>query len=335
MPPPCCSFPRWTTFRKREPVSLPADPFVPVPPVAYCIFHQSAPHIQPAEYAQTLRELHRRIAEEGTLLAATRTRVLREAIAREAQVVRGALSPFLQTPIQSDAVDVRRMLEESLEKFAGQLHGREGAAVHYTLGGRVFVAPSRKSLERRLLQQGRAYLAGLGFGMTRNDPAVYESQFVVGGGAGLDLLEYLVRDRLGIYATTHGKHLGQFQRTSYAAYNLVHALGALPPEVKLGSCTEADLFFTKPGLRYGEFREHLTAALNGLAAEVAPEHLSLWQRKLGLGSGVEYVLRIVGGNAAQIGESVQWLATAVPAPPVKKALAVEGCLLVKELLFSS
>jgi len=335
MLPTLCNSPGSIPLLRHDTMSIYSHCGISTPAIAYCITHQSAPKVTREEYGKTLEELHRRIKAESTSIVEGYPRTIHEAALREAQMVKGVLSPFLQTPIQSDPMEVRRILEDSLEKFAGRLVDSSGPGLRYSLEGRAFVPPSKRTVERRLLQQGKTYLGGLGFGMEKRDPSVHESMFVVEGGSGLDILEHIVRDRLGIYTPTHGKHLLQFQRTSYASYNLLHALGAMPPPAQIHGCTEAAVFFAKPHVRYGEFREHLTALMNDLAAAVEPDHCSLWQRKLGLGSGVEFVLRVVAGSAAKISGSVHWLATATLEPSLKQALLAEGRLVLKELLFST
>jgi hypothetical protein len=305
------------------------------PAVAYCIMHQAGPRVPRDEYAQTLVELHGLLRENDAGLQAEHPRSVREAIVREVQVLLGSLSPFLQTPFRSDTVEVRSIVEESLGKFATRFAGGRPAGVQYSLEGRVYIPPSRKTAERRLLLQGREYLNGLGFGTARTDPSLHESMFVVDGGAGLDLLEHIVRDRIGIYAPTHGRHVMQFRRSIYAAFNMIHVQGTFPEPGAMAGCTEAALFFSKPKVHYEEFREQLISVANDLVGALGPSHCSIWQRKLGLGSGVEYVLRILAQDAADISGSIQWLSTASLEPTMKQVLLTEGRLVVKEILYPS
>jgi hypothetical protein len=305
------------------------------PAVAYCIFHQAAAEAGREEYARTLRELHELLREQGTAAVAEHPRALRDAVLREVQVLLGSLAPFLETPMRGDAFAVRGILEESLGKFAARFAGGLPASLQYSLEGRVHIPTAKRAAERKLLQQGREYLAGLGFETSKAEPPLHESMFVVSGGAGLDLLEHLVRDRIGIYGPTHGRHLSQFHRSSYAAYNLIHRQGPFPEFAAMPGWSEAALFFAKPRMLYGEFREQLASVAAGLGVEIGPAHLSIWQRKLGLGPGVEFALRIVTRDSAAIGAAVQWLTSAGPSVPMKQALLTDGRLVLKEVLFPS
>lgn len=305
----------------------------PAPTIAYCAMHQARPGIPAAEYEKTMREFHDRIAGETGIINAHYDKYIRESVSRQSQLIRVTLSQFLQTPISTDDEHVQKVLDESLEKFRESLVDGAGFGLKQSLEGKFFFPPSKKAREKRLLQNGRSYLEELGFTFGRNRGEIFESVFIISGGANLDVLEYIVRDRLGIYSTTHGKHLKEFDGYSYAAYNLIHLNGELPGRESLTKCTELALHFSKPDIPYGPFREGLVAALNGLSRKLGVDHISLWQRKLGLGAGKEFVLRIVCSSSTKVGQSLKWLEVYKEHSFVKQALIEEGKLLVKELLF--
>jgi hypothetical protein len=304
----------------------------PIPTIAYCALHQANNNILAEEYTKTMKELHERIAEETALINSGYALFLKEAAARESQMMHTALSQYLQTPLRGDNNDVRRILEESYAKFQ-KAHVSTGLGLKRSVEGRVFLSPSKKTLEKKLLQNGKAYLEELGFAFGKGKGHVFESMFVIEGGINLDMLEYIVRDKLGIYATTHGKHIKEFSGYSYAAYNLVYSSSELPAKEAVGKYTELAFFFSKPDMKYAPFRKGLTDALVKLSSEIPIDHLSLWQRKLGLGTGVEFVLRLMCNNADAISESIQWLSAYKDKPVVRDVLTGDGKLVVKELLF--
>lgn len=305
----------------------------PVPTIAYCAMHQALPGVPAVEYEKTMREFHDRVAEETGIITASYGKYVRESVSRQSQLIRVALSQFLQTPISTDDEHVQEVLDESLEKFRESQADGSGFGLKQSVEGKFFFPPSKKAREKRLLQNGRAYLEELGFNFGRTRGEIFESIFIVNGGMNLDILEHIVRDRLGIYSTTHGKHIKEFDSYSYAAYNLVHVNGALPGREKLARYTELDLYFSKPDIPYGPFREGLVAALNGLSQKLGVDYISLWQRKLGLGAGKEFVLRIVCGSATKVGQSLKWLEGYKEHSFVRQAVIEDGKLLVKELLF--
>ena len=305
----------------------------PLPTIAYCAMHQSLPTVPVAEYMKTMKELHERIAYESEAINAEYTKSLREMMLREVQAIHGGLSSFLQMPISSDDKDVRRILEEELGKFGEAMADNNGYGLKYSVEGKVFRVSTKKTLEKKLLSAGKVYLEELGFTPGKGTGAIFESMFVVEGGINLDIIEHIVRDRLGIYSTTHGKHIKEFGEYAYTVYNLVHSIGSLPEREARRKHFEADLYFSKPDTKYAPFRKSAVDILKKLSEEVKPIHLALWQRKLGLGVGKEFVLRIVSNNSDQISGVVQWLEEHDENPLIKETLIRDGNLILKELLF--
>ncbi|HET6273467.1 MAG TPA: hypothetical protein VFG32_10830 [Bacteroidota bacterium] len=306
---------------------------MPIPTIAYCAIHQALPEVPKDEYLKTMKELHARIAAETESINTGYKKFIAEAITRETTMLKGTLSQFLQTPFKSDTEEIRRILGESFEKFKDQLLDGRGFGLSQSVEGRVFFSPSRKAVERKLLQNGKAYLEELGFAGGKGKGEIFESMFIIHGGVNLDILEHIVRDKLGIYATTHGKHIKEFGSYSYAAYNRVYSKGDLPPKKELGKFVEIAIFFSKPDIKYAPFRSGLADAFEKLCRDLAIDHLSLWQRKLGLGGGKEFVLRIVGNSSDKISQSIQWLDSYKEKPFVRESLIVDGRLVVKDLLF--
>ena len=305
----------------------------PLPTIAYCAMHQALPTVPVAEYMKTMKELHERIAYESDTINAEYTKSLRETTMRGVQAIHGSLSSFLQMPISSDDKDIRRILEEELGKFGDSVVGNTGYGLKYSVEGKVFHVSTKKTLEKKLLSAGKTYLEELGFTAGKGKGEIFESMFVVEGGLNLDIIEHIVRERLGIYSTTHGKHIKEFGAYAYTAYNLVHSIGTLPEKEKRRKHFEAVLFFSKPDTKYPPFRKALVDILKKLSEEVKPVYLALWQRKLGLGVGKEFALRTVSDNSNQISGFVQWLEEHDENPLIKETFIRDGKLMLKELLY--
>ncbi|MFN0157033.1 MAG: hypothetical protein ACKVRP_03050 [Bacteroidota bacterium] len=305
----------------------------PIPTIAYCAIHQALPSVPKDEYIKTMKELHRRIAEEAAAIESGYEKAMRETIQRQSQMVRNSLSPFLQTPLHGDKDEVTAIIGDSLDKIKGQLLEGTTPGLSYSYEGRIFFPTSRRSMEKKLLKHGKDHLAGLDLSMKDGAPDTFESVFVVRGGMNLDVLEYIVRDKLGIYATTHGKHIKEFGGYSYAAYNRVYARGEVPAQQSMSGYLEMAVFFSKPDVKYAPFRSALTGALDKLLAAIPIESVSVWQRKLGLGRGTEFVLRLVSNQPEALSECLEWIAAYEEQPHVADALTTQGSLVVKELLF--
>ena len=304
----------------------------PVPLISYSILHQAAPGVLDEEYRKTMSEMHARVAAESAALAALDGRAVADLTARQSQMLRGALSDFLQTPVSSDNQEVQKIFQESFEKYRDQL---SAGAVPGTTGsweGALSDPRSPSASVKTLLASGKKYIRSLGFSLVKGSPPLYESVYCVTGARNLDVLEHIVRDRLGIYASTHGKHIGESRSFTVAAHNMILSSGsALPPR---GTWGEAALFFSKPFVTYDEFRAALTPFVGTLGTLQGVPAVSLWQRKLGLGKGEEFILRCMLAGPEVLTRIAEAMKSA-HSPLIRDALGKEGRLVLKELLPST
>ena len=305
----------------------------PAPTIAYCVHHQRLPEVPREEYQKTMKELHQRIREETAAITGAFKQHVTSTIDKETENLRNTLSHFLHTPISSDNEDVRRILVESFERFNDQMLGTAPLGLVDSHESRIFGVTSKKAVEKRLLKNGRTYLTGLGFTITKGSPDIFESVFIVHGALNLDVLEHIVRDRLGIYSTTHGKHIKEFGGYSYAAYNLVFSKGEMPASEKLPKYTELTFHFSKPDMKYAPFRNGLADVLEQLGGVVSLAHLSLWQRKLGLGAGKEFTLRVVSDKSDTSSAVIEWFNKQREKEFVREPLIMGGSLVVKEFIY--
>jgi hypothetical protein len=195
-----------------------------------------------------------------------------------------------------------------------------------TSEGRVIDLPEGSG--RSLALSGKKYLLELGFNMGRPHRDVFESVFLVDGGMNLDIIEHIVRDRIGIYTPVHGKHIGEFDSYAYSAHNLVAWEGTLEPR-NVGY--ELAVFFSKGGVKYDVFRSALKSRLATEIDRHKLPHGSLWQRKLGLGSGREFVLRLQGSDPATLAEVIKSLQGNADTAFLKEAFR-NGHVLCKEYI---
>ena len=303
-----------------------------VPTISYSILHQAGASVAREDYASTMRELHARVGQETAALTAGYHKSVGETISREAQILRGQLGQYLATPIRSDNQDVQKILTEALGRLQDNLLPTRTLGVTESYEG-MFTMPSLKTaVERKLLQEGRQYLHELGFELVKGDE-VYESVFHIQGGMNLDIIEHLVRDKLGIYASTHGKHFAESAAYIFSAHNLVFARGGIPAINLRQNLVELVFSFSKPGIEYSRFREGLTATIDGLLSQVSIPGCSLWQRKLGLGRTREFILRFLCGGLKDCTRIVQILHDAREPAFVAETLTRRGALLVKEVIF--
>lgn len=137
------------------------------------------------------------------------------------------------------------------------------------------------------------------------DRPVAESLFVFDGSDRLDIVESLVRDRLGIYRPPHGPMMAGLTSTRFSLANRIGAAGS-DAEWDDG-WWEAHLNFSKGKMRYDEFRERLGSGVAALAG-ISP-WVGAYQRKLGLGPMREFSVRFACGPES-LQEAIEALASA-------------------------
>ncbi len=227
--------------------------------LSYSILQQAWPDLEEAAYTRNILALHRKIREESLRFS----RALSQA---EAEIP-GSLDSF------RPQADPRRF---------PPLDSRQYRFLFPELGG-----PSL----RRHLPEGRRHLQILGF--TPDEPGtIQESEFLLSGSPVLDFLEIVVRDLLGVDQGVHGAQIRALSSVCFMLRNVVLEIGERRGE----ACQWAVLYFEKPGapgtISYGIFREALRTLLEDHRDRGSFPYAALHQRKLGLGRGSEFSLRI-------------------------------------------
>ena len=269
-----------------------------VPLIQYGILHQPGKGVPEDEYRKTMLDLHRKVAEAFNVIQKAWTASSAEATDRAVDAMRGRLLQFLTTPLQSDTEEIRQLLVEQVRQA---VDGAIPPTVPGFLGsteGVVTTTSLKSGPMKRPAGSGRSYLEHLGFRTTRSAAPIFESTFVVEGGLQLDIIEHIVRYLVGIYGSTHGAHLRHFATSATAIHNVVYQKGPLAAPV--GS-SEALLYFAKGETKYAPFRKALADHLDRVWDVGGLMHISVWQRKLGLGPGHEFHVRIrTSGSEARM-----------------------------------
>lgn len=296
------------------------------PVIAYSALHQVRKGIDPGDYVQTMKDFHRLLREETVKMNSAWEEFRKEAVTRTLQAVRSRLLEYLSTPLKSDSEAIQNILRDRIEEYSRAVLLETPLGMIQTTEGKVVDVPAGSA--RNAAISGRKYLAELGFALGRPKRDIYESVFLVHGGLNLDIIEHVVRDRIGIYTPVHGKHIGEFDSYAYSAHNLVASAGMSDA----GNPTyEVAFFFSKGGVHYDVFRSALKSKLESVVADFKIAHGSLWQRKLGLGSGREFVLRLQGNELDALVKAITSLPSKEDGSFLKKAFQA-GHVLCKEFI---
>ena len=297
------------------------------PVIQYSIIHQPGRDVPLREYQRNMLEMHRAVQQESKTISAQWDQAVHETSERSVQAIRGSLMQFLTTPLQSDLGEIRRHILEQVQSVVTSVIPYSTLGPTTSNEGRFDIDPLRTGPLKGVTSSGRRYLEELGFKSTKASPPVFESVFLVDGGLNLDVLEHIVRDRMGIYASLHGKHIQEAVAMTFAVHNLVHHSG----EAEDHQGVEAVLFFSKGAVKYETFRQSLKASLESIWGNKHTKSVSVWQRKLGLGRGREFQVRIRTSGRAAGTESVERLLRAAEGGDAGAALS-KGQLLYKEIV---
>ena len=295
------------------------------PTIGYGILHQSEKPGDARQYAENIHELHAAVRRESETITSAYEKVVREAVTRESQVLRGSLSEYLAMPVRSDNQSVQKIFAESFERYHAQMAGVQPLGAARSFEGTVTFPNPKGAAERKLVAAGKEYLRELGFTPLKTKGAIHESVFVVEGGMNLDVLEHIIRDRLGIYASVHGDHLNMVGGYTFSAYNLIGAWSTANGAA--ANSLECVFAFSKPEVQYQPFRAGLHEAMAKLAKEIPS--ITVWQRKLGFGRGKEFIVRCrCGGDISDI---ISWLQKDPGAKEIRHLFLTQACLLIEEV----
>jgi hypothetical protein len=260
-----------------------------IPILAYSVLHQPRKSVTAKEYAKSLLEFRTELKEESAKIQTTWLNYLTELTSKTEQTTRGNLSQFLSTPIQSDTGDIQNIISDQIGQTADQLLPK----IHYGLkegyDGRFLIEAQQGEIPKARALGGRSFFQNIGFKIGRNNSAVFESLYFIQGSSNLDILEHLVRTSIGVYNSSHGTKINQSAIFACSVYNLIFLDGSLEHTLDR---FELQVRFVKGKESYKLYHNELNEALRIFRLEVHDLNVSAWQKKLGLGIGEEYILRV-------------------------------------------
>jgi len=263
-----------------------------VPQILFTILHQAGPTVSDEEFTRTVTALHMDIGKQMQEMSERLHLWLVQQYSQQAEETLQKLQRLGVLSQQADVGEVHKILEKDYNRLGSRVGsesilGMEGSAEE-TFIEAVFSDPE---LSKRVAD-GSEYIASLGF--KPGQGPIHETWLLFRGSIHYDVIEHIVRDRLGIYIGSHGAHIENVGRTSFGTYNLVYQLGeALTAHLDTDvAAQEVTFAFSKGPIHYSDFRHGISALMEHVAEHINVIHASFWQRKLGLGTGKEFVLRL-------------------------------------------
>jgi hypothetical protein len=258
-----------------------------IPQLLFTVMHQSAPTVSEVEYTRTITALHMEIREQMHAAGQELQHWLQQQYNWQAEET---VRKLQRHTLLSDNANIEQV-QEILTRDFSRLSRRIGSQSIVGLQGSATQVLNNESpldpdLARRVAG-GREYLTSIGF--KPGQGVLSESWLLFRGSFHYDLVEYIVRNRMGLEDS-----LGNLNHASFDAWNLVYQLGeSLTSGFNSETETQEVTFaFNKDSIQYSPFRQEVSAMMEQVAEQVDLKHASFWQRKLGLGSGKEFVLRL-------------------------------------------
>ena len=256
----------------------------------FTVLHQAGPTVSEEEFIRTVTALHMDIRHQAQAVGEELHRWLEQQYTQRALEAVRQFQRLSALAEQADLEQVQETLLRDYQQLGNDIStesvlGMQGSAEE---AFREEV-PSQPDLARRFAD-GREYLASLGF--KPGQGSMHEAWLFFRGSIHYDVMEHIVRDRMGIYRGSHGAHIQNVTRTMFRTYNLIHQLGE-PLIADIAQDTQEVTFaFNKGPIQNNPFRQEVTALMEYMAGQTYLAHASFWQRKLGLGTGKEFVLRL-------------------------------------------
>lgn len=263
-----------------------------VPQLLFTVLYQGGPTVSEEEVTRTVTALHLDIPQQAQAVGEELHRWLEQQYTQRAHETVSHLQRLSALAGQADLEQVQQTVLRDYQQLGNDI-GTESVLGMQGSAEEAFreEVPSHPDLARRFAD-GREYLASLGF--KPGQGFMHEAWLLFRGSIHYDIMEYIVRDRMGIYRGSHGAHIQNVSRTMFRTYNLIHQLGEpLTADLTQDAQTQEVTFaFNKGPIQYNTFRQEVTALMEGVDRQTYLAHASFWQRKLGLGTGKEFVLRL-------------------------------------------
>jgi hypothetical protein len=275
------------------------------------------------ELAGAAAALHQRFRDECSRLLAQRSKQMQESLAKEGKRLQQSLSPFLSTPLRSDAAEVGLILKESLNRILEDTRGADDPSGP-SLSTGLFVTPSfRKTRDKELFHRGTLMLRSMCGLPPKHEEPLVELLMSARGGTAAAALEDLLAVR--------GLVPHEMRVRDVSALTLV-AEGKKTGDQSVGTAGPSLLVWFHTG---EEAEETVVSGVHEMVqpmlAEMPVRSVALWQRRLGV-MAWGYELRCSLDSGLDPGDVIEWMHGRAEFTRVTTAAHVETGFLLKEFL---
>jgi hypothetical protein len=250
-----------------------------VPQLLFTVLHQAGPTVSEEEFIQTVTALHMDIRHQAQEIGEELHQWLEQQYTQRALETVHQLQRLAALAEQADLEQVQETLLRDYQQLGNDIStesvlGMQGSAEE---AFREEV-PSHPDLARRFAD-GREYLASLGF--KPGQGSMHEAWLLFRGSIHYDIMEHIVRDRMGIYRGSHGAHIQNVTRTMFRTYNLIHQLGEPLTADVVQDAQEVTFAFNKGPIQYNAFRQEVRVLMEQIVEQTYLLHASLhtWNRR--------------------------------------------------------
>ncbi len=303
--------------------------------IAYSINQQIKQSLVDENYLNGMKESFALLRKTSDALVADLAKSYIESLQKYSQVTRGSLNQFLSTPIKSDDEEIRRIIKDNFERFAEQYFDMLNTGVQRSWQSRVVTDPAlftnHDKKVKKLFSAGKKLLAQYGIISGKVPSAVFESVFIFPTAQGLSHLNKVINT----LPDGEFEYLNSSAARGAALERIVHETGVQPTNiVKNGTAAQWGItFYPKQRETFAEFETKCADLFARISSELNIQHLALWKRLLGLGTGPLYSIRLtIIPDMQMVTEIVRWLAEKADSE-MRASIITNGGLVVKEILW--
>jgi hypothetical protein len=296
--------------------------------------HQVKEGVPSSQFVKDLKSIHNQLDKETEKFIKTLERNQQKVLDKNTETLMTILSEFLQTPLPRDQEDIRKIVRDALQKNISQLGLDLKYGIEMSYSSVVTYSDTANALLKRLEKTGSDYLKCLGYDISKEERGIYESLFIFESSLNIDVVEYILKNKIDSPLPILGKLPGDSNHSMHSLYNIIYSAGAAVNKFFDKEVMEVDIYFSKPReVEASIFQNEFVEAMDKMWVTLKIPYITLMQRKLGLGKGTDFVLRLyLEEERDHITEAIRWLTMYNEVGYIRQVLIDDGRLIIKKII---